>query len=71
MKTVTVNTSKTYAIKIGSGLLDTIGTEAAALGKASRICIVSDSNVFPLYGKKVTESLEQSGFSVTHFVFPA
>ena len=70
MKTVTVNASKTYAIKIGSGLLDTIGTEAAALGKASRICIVSDSNVFPLYGKKVTESLEQSGFSVTHFVFP-
>ena len=41
MKTVTVNASKSYEIKIGSGLLNTIGKEAAALGKASKICIVS------------------------------
>lgn len=71
MKTVTVNTSKAYEIKIGSGLLNTIGAEAAALGKASKICIVSDSNVFPLYGKKVTEKLEEAGFVVSSFVFPA
>ena len=32
MKTVTVKTSKTYEIKIGANLLDTIGTEAASLG---------------------------------------
>lgn len=71
MKTVTVNTSKTYEIKIGSGLLKTIGLEAAALGKATKVCIVSDSNVFPLYGQSVTERLEESGFSVSNFVFPA
>ena len=71
MRTVTVNTSKTYEIKIGSGLLACIGQEAAALGKAAKICIVSDSNVFPLYGKQVTDSLERSGFSVNIFVFPA
>ena len=71
MKTVTVNASKSYEIKIGSGLLKSIGKEAAALGKASKVCIVSDSNVFPLYGQQATDSLEDSGFSVSHFVFPA
>ena len=71
MKTVTVNASKTYEIKIGSGLLDSVGMEAAALGKAARICVISDSNVFPLYGRQVTDSLNASGFTVSDFVFPA
>ena len=71
MKTVAVNTSKTYEIKIGSGLLNTIGMEAAALGKATKVCVVSDSNVFPLYGQRVMDQLKQSGFTVSSFVFPA
>lgn len=71
MKTVTVNTSHAYEIKIGSGLLNTIGAEAAALGKAAKVCIVSDSNVFPLYGQRVTDRLKESGFTVSSFVFPA
>lgn len=71
MRTVTVSVSKTYAIKIGAGLLDTVGAEAAKLGKAAKVCIVSDSNVFPLYGQTVAESLEKAGFGVSSFVFPA
>ena len=71
MNTVIVKTSKTYSIKIGSGLLDAIGREAAALGKAEKICIVSDSNVFPLYGNQISQSLQKSGFAVSRFVFPA
>ena len=71
MNTLTVNTVKPYTIKIGSRLLHTIGTEISLLGKAATVCIVSDSNVYPLYGKAVTESLEKAGFVVTDFVFPA
>lgn len=71
MKIVNVNTSKAYDIKIGSGILCTIGAEAAALGKVSKVCIVSDSNVFPIYGSIVAESLVQSGILVSSFVFPA
>lgn len=71
MKTVTVNASKSYDIKIGPGLLSTIGKEARSLGKASRVCLVSDSHVFPLYGEIVCQSLRDYGISVEVYVFPA
>ena len=71
MTTVTVNASKKYDIKIGSGLLANIGQEAKLLGKAKTVCIVSESSVWPLYGEAVKMSLEQAGFAVISFVFPA
>ena len=71
MRTVTVSVSKTYDIKIGSKLLDSVGVEAIRLGKAEKACIVSDSNVYPLYGQQVCNSLEDAGFTVSSFVFPA
>lgn len=71
MRTITVNTSKSYEIKIGSGLLSTIGSEVTALKNISKICIVSDSNVFPIYGQLVVNNLQLYGFSVDSFVFPA
>ena len=71
MINVTVSASKTYDIRIGKGLLSTLGAEAAALGKARTICIVSDSNVAPLYAGTVETSLANAGFSVVSFIIPA
>ena len=71
MKTVHVNASKEYDVLIGSGLLETLGTHAAAQKKAVRVCIVSDSNVWPLYGKKAEENLKESGLDVVSFIIPA
>lgn len=71
MNTVTVNASKSYDIKIGSGLLETIGQEVLRLGNAEKVCIVSDTNVFPLYGQQITENLVNAGFLVEKFVFSA
>ena len=71
MKTVTVNASKSYDIKIGPGLLTSLGTEAAKLGKAKKIAIVSETNVYPLYGAAAEISLRAAGFEVSSFVFPA
>ena len=62
MNTVTVRASKQYDILIGSGLLPTLGAEAKKLGKAQKICVVSETNVYPLYGAAVEESLKCAGF---------
>ena len=71
MKTVTVSASKTYDVKIGKGLLPHLGSEVNAVCKASKVAIVSDSNVWPLYGSAAEESLRDAGFETTNFVFPA
>lgn len=72
MKTVTVNASKSYTIHIGSGLLGQLGGLAGEVIKPCRICIVSDSNVAPLYLEQAKTSLAASGFGpVFSFVFPA
>ena len=71
MKTVIVSASRSYRVHIGAGLLGTLGEEAAALIKPGKAAILSDSNVWPLYGKTATESLEKAGFETVNFVFPA
>lgn len=71
MKTVTVNASKTYDIRIGSGLLHTLGAETGKLGGAQKACIVSDSAVYPLYGAAAAESLKSAGLETVSFVFPS
>ena len=71
MTSVTVNASKTYEIKIGPNLLTTIGSEVTRLKNVQKICIVSESTVWPLYGKTVCDSLEAAGFYLCTFQFPA
>lgn len=71
MNTVTVNASKKYDIYIGSGLLSNLGEEAKKLGKAKKVCIVSETTVWPIYGTASQNSLEQAGFDVVSYVFPS
>lgn len=71
MRKVTVHASKSYDILIGSGLLASLGAEAKKLGKARKVCIVSETNVFPLFGAAAEESLKNAGFETVSFVFPA
>ena len=71
MKTVTVSASTSYDILIGSGLLSQLGQQIKSHCKAEKVCIVSDSNVFPYYGETAATSLLDAGFSVIHFVFSA
>ena len=71
MRTVTVNASKQYDIKIGSGLLSTLGAEVKKLGNAQKVCIVSDSNVYPIYGQVIERSLRDAELEYCSYVFPA
>jgi len=71
MKTITVSASRCYEVKIGQGLLDALGAEAAAVLRPGKAAIVSDSNVWPLYGDRAAASLCSAGFQTVSYVFPA
>ena len=71
MTVVNVDATKSYEVQIGSGLLPRLGQETAKVTKAQKIAIVSETNVWPLYGQAVEKSLENAGFETVHYVFPA
>ena len=71
MTVIEVNASKSYNVEIGRGLLPQLGEKVAALGKVKKVCIVSESNVWPLYGAAADASLHAAGLETCHFVFPA
>ena len=71
MQKVTVHASRNYEILIGSGLLSALGEETARCVHGKKVCLVSDSNVYPLHGQVAEESLKKAGFHVISYVFPA
>ena len=71
MKTVPVNASRSYMIHIADDILSSAGELLKAVTKAEKVAVISDSNVFPLYGKVLSDSLNRAGFQVVSYVFPA
>ena len=71
MISIEVKASRTYNVMIGSGLLPSLGQRITEVKKAKKAALVSDSNVFPLYGESAIASLENAGLEVVSFVFPA
>ncbi len=71
MRKITVKGDKQYEIVFGTDILKETGSFIRKVTGATRAIVVSDSNVFPLYGEKVMESLYKNGFTVSSFVFPA
>ena len=71
MNTIRVSTSKSYDVIIGSNLLKELGQYITAFKKCTKVAIISDSTVWPLYGKIVTDSLDASNIPSCSYVFPA
>ena len=71
MKTISVTASKSYNVVIGNNILSQIGEYTAAVKTPCKAVIISDTNVMPIYGKRVTDSLSEAGFEVNEYVFPA
>ena len=71
MRKIRVNASKEYDVLIERGAIDNIGDFAGEAGLCGRACIISDSNVAPVYMERVKNSLLKEGFSVTQYVFKA
>ena len=72
VKTLRVDTSRPYDIKIGFSLLDRAGELCReALPRAQKLAVVTDSNVRPLYLGRVEDSLKRAGFQVLSLTVPA
>lgn len=71
MRKITVNASKTYDVIVERGAIERIGEYAKNAGLSGKACIIADSNVAPIYMERVKSSLENNGFTVCEYVFPA
>lgn len=71
MKRIKVSTSKEYDVIVGEHLMQDICTYLPSSTKYNKVAIISDSNVWPLYGSLLKEQLESTGYSVYSFIFPA
>ncbi len=71
MTEIQISASRTYDVVIGRGLLSQAGQRIAPLIRGRNAVIISDSNVFSLYGNTVQNSLKASGFAVNTAIFTA
>lgn len=65
-----VNTTESYPVFVGWGLLDELGRRMRQAGLSDFANIISDKEVFSLYGARASESLKQAGFAVESLVVP-
>jgi 3-dehydroquinate synthase len=63
--------TRSYEIKIGSGLLSQAGALCARLKPGTRCAIISDRNVAPRFANTVRRSLKQAGFDSVLITVPA
>jgi len=62
--------TQSYPVFVGYGLLDKIGEKIRQAALSGRATIISDKNVFSIYGSKVEGILKDAGFAVNSFVVP-
>ena len=70
MKTVHIDASKSYDVRIGRGLLDDCGRQIAERVRCAIAAVVADDTVYALYGERVCASLEAAGVRTVCYVFP-
>lgn len=71
MKRIQVNTKPSYEVLIGPGVLSESGAYLKGLFPDSRLAVITDSTVAPLYLETARESLTAAGYTVSTHVFPA
>ena len=60
---------RSYTVEVGSGIFEQ--ALSSRLGKASRVAVISDSNVAPLYADGVLNILEEAALPASLLVFSA
>jgi shikimate kinase/3-dehydroquinate synthase len=62
--------TQSYPVFVGYGLLDKLGEKMKKAALSGTATIISDDNVFSLYGSEVEGILKDAGFAVNSFVVP-
>lgn len=62
---------RSYDIEIAQNSLSRIGVSLVSLGDVSRVVMITDENVEPLYSEEVSESIVERGLDVDVAVVPA
>jgi shikimate kinase/3-dehydroquinate synthase len=62
--------TQTYPVLVGYGLLDKLGEKMKQAALSGTATVISDENVFSLYGSKVEGILKDAGFTINSFVVP-
>lgn len=72
MKKFVLSTSKKYDVIVGRDLLSSAGTHIRKyLSLPCKICVITDSNVNPIYAQTLLASLKEAGYIASKIVFPA
>lgn len=71
MKTLNVKVGKGYNIFIEKGLMSSCGKYIKEVSNAAKVCLISDTNVYKIYGNTVEEQLRAVGYDVYTYVFDA
>jgi shikimate kinase/3-dehydroquinate synthase len=61
-------TTQSYPVFVGYGLLDKLGEKMKQGALSGTATIISDENVFSLYGSKIEGIIKNAGFAVNSFV---
>lgn len=68
MKSLTVHVGKGYPIYIENNILTNAGALIRTVTNAQKVCLVSDTTVFSLYGEPLLSVLTDAGFTVFPYV---
>lgn len=70
MVSVQVNAQKEYRVLIGAGLLKEVPEKLSEITGSKHLMLVSDDNVWGLYGENLKKKLADAGYKTETFVFP-
>lgn len=71
MKTLNVKVGKGYNIFIEKCLMSSCGKYIKEVSNAAKVCLISDTNVYKIYGNTVEEQLRAVGYDFYTYVFDA
>lgn len=68
---VVVTATGAYPIFVGYGILDQLGTKLKDAGLSGSVSIISDDNIYKIYGTRVENNLKGAGYDVGSYIVSA